>query len=446
MSKLTASIESLRYWPTDVINVTLRTTAFVLLSLLSQTAHSQLSFDVPPINYSTTEPNDPVAKLKSEVANGDVVIDRDDTFGYLQALLKELDIPLSSQTLVFSKTSLQRHIISPSNPRAVFFNDHTYVAWVPHGEVIEISSTDPMLGTVFYSVEQYSPRQPVHIARRTERCLFCHASSDTGRVPGLMMQSIFTDADGNRVLPSDSIWPKSDGPLQTRFSGWFVTGKHGKQSHLGNLMIDSNDTITGDKDLGNGNIVDLSKWFDVANYPTPHSDIVALLVLQHQVSMHNCLTDTNHRIRRLQHQAAIDNRENDRDESFLDEENRVVVDQIAEDLTDELLMVGGVTFSEPVSGTSDFASEFPQRGPKDAAGRSLRDFDLTQGLFRYPCSYLVYSESFDALPDVVRQRIGFRLKNVLTNDDTREKYNHLSAPTRTAILEILRHTKPNLVD
>ncbi len=417
----------------------------LLPTALLPTALGQLSFDVPPINYSTTEANDPVRDLSVKVAAGDIVLEQDDRYGYLIALLKELDVPRSSQTLVFSKTSLQRHLISPSNPRAIYFNDTTYVAWVPHGEVIEISSTDPMLGTTFYTVEQFSPRQPVRIARRTERCLFCHASSDTGRVPGLMMQSVYSDIDGNRVLPSDSLWPQSTGPLQTRWAGWFVTGTHGKQPHLGNLTIAADDTISADQDRNNGNLTDLSKWFDVKGYLTPHSDIVALLVLQHQVSMHNRLTDTNHSTRRLLHQAAIDNQKHERETSFLSDENRILIDQMAEDLVDGLLMVDEVRLTEKIEGSSNFATEFTHRGPQDSTGRSLRDFDLQQRLFRYPCSYLIYSESFDKLPKPVLKQIRQRLTNVLISKDQRKKYNHLSKRTRTAITEILRQTKPSVI-
>ncbi|QDT09500.1 hypothetical protein K239x_14460 [Planctomycetes bacterium K23_9] len=412
------------------------------LMMASQIAVAQLSFDLPPIEYSTTAPTDPVAKLNAKVASGDLVLQRDAKFGYLPALLEVLQIPLSSQTLVFSKTSMQRHLISPANPRAIYFNDQTYVGWVPHGEVIEISSTDPMLGTTFYTIEQYSPRRQMRISRRTERCLFCHASSDTGRVPGLLMQSTYTDLDGHRVMPVDSIWPKSSGPLQTRWGGWFATGTHGQQSHLGNLMIDSGDIVTDDIELNNGNVSELSKWFDVTTYPSPHSDLVALMVLEHQVTMHNRLTDTNHRVRHLIRSAEITNQEQGRVKSFLTAEEIIMIDQLAEDLVDTLLMVGALKFSEPVLGSSQFGKEFSAIGPVSAKGKSLRTLDLQRRLFRYPCSYLIYSDSFAALPEQVKTQSIKRLAAVLNGVDVREKYSHLSSEDRVAIREILRSTKP----
>ncbi|NNE00882.1 MAG: hypothetical protein HKN47_26505 [Pirellulaceae bacterium] len=420
-----------------------RSIGFIIAALTASVASAQLPFDVPPINYSSTAPHDPVATLRHSVDSGDVVLDKDSKYGYLVALLKELEIPVSSQTLVFAKTSMQRHLISPSNPRAIYFNDETYVAWIPDGELIEISSTDPMLGTVFYTIEQNERDTPTRLQRRTERCLFCHASTDTGRVPGLLMQSVFTSSDGHRAYPPDSIWPKADGPLRTRWAGWFVTGKHGQQQHLGNLMVDSTDTVHEGGTSGNGNVDDLSEWFNVTGYLSPHSDLVALLVLQHQVSMHNLLTDTNHRARKYLHEVAIRNRKNDRTETYLSDEDALILDQMSERLVDGLLMVDSIQFSEPVSGTSNFAEEFQSQGPRDTKGRSLREFDLQRGVFRYPCSYLIYSESFDALPASILSNTSRRLSDVLTSKDKRKKYNHLTGSIRTAVLQILKETKPD---
>jgi len=99
----------------------------------------------------------------------------------------------------------------------------------------------------------------------------------------------------------------------------------------------------------------------------------------------------------------------------------------------------------PVQGTSTFAEEFAARGPFDDGGRTLRAFDLDQRLFRYPLSFLVYSESFDALPDIVKDGFYTRLEAVLRGEDTSEDFVHLSAADRTAIREILEQTKPEYV-
>src|SRR5439155_19144427 len=91
-----------------------------------------------------------------------------------------------------------------------------------------------------------------------------------------------------------------------------------------------------------------------------------------------------------------------------------------------------------------FVAEFAARGPKDSQGRSLRDFDLKTRLFKYPCSYLIYSASFDQLPDVVRDYLHRRLFDILSGKDTSKDFAHLSAGDRKAILEILPDTKAGL--
>ncbi|MCA9136769.1 MAG: hypothetical protein KDB00_08420, partial [Planctomycetales bacterium] len=209
-----------------------RALGFVLcfcLAVISgcNSAEAQLPFERPPIRYSTTDANDAVAELGKRVDSGQTNLEYDPKFGYLNSLLKELRIPVDSQTLVFAKNSLQRIKISPHNPRAIYFNDETYLGYVPGGEVIEIASTDAMLGTVFYTLSQSTDLDPPRLQRKTEQCLFCHASSHTGRVPGLMMQSVFSDSNGYRAFPQESIFPKPTGSLEGRWAGWFVTGTHG---------------------------------------------------------------------------------------------------------------------------------------------------------------------------------------------------------------------------
>ncbi|MCM2372626.1 hypothetical protein [Aporhodopirellula aestuarii] len=426
----------MKTWPSSTIVL-----MTVVLAMGSSRAAAQLSYEQQPIEYSQSKATDPVSVLRQRVESGAVTLAYDAHYGFLVSLLTELEIPVSSQTLVFSKTSLQRHLISPANPRAIYFNDDTYVAWIPGAETIEIASTDALLGTVFYTVDQSQPKMPAQVVRKTERCLFCHASSDTGRVPGLMMQSVFVNRDGDRMFPSDSILPDADGPLEARWAGWFVSGRHGSQSHLGNLMINRGDKVSGEVNHGNGNVVDLSKWFDVSKYLSPHSDLVVLLVLQHQVSMHNLLTESNHRARIMIHRSGKEHQKGGHEASVLSAEDRIVLDQIAERLVDGLLMVGQVELSEPLSGTSEFAEDFSELGPSDRDGRTLRDLDLGQTVFRYPCSYLIYSKTFDELPQSLLDAVYRRLSNVLDGKDSREKYAHLSMQAREDILAILLDTK-----
>jgi hypothetical protein len=97
-----------------------------------------------------------------------------------------------------------------------------------------------------------------------------------------------------------------------------------------------------------------------------------------------------------------------------------------------------------VIASSAFARDFAKRGERDSKGRSLRDFDLTDRTFRYPASYLIYSEAFDAIPDPARGYIYHRLLQILSGEDQNPDFAHLSPTDRQAILSILLETKPGL--
>jgi hypothetical protein len=107
-----------------------------------------------------------------------------------------------------------------------------------------------------------------------------------------------------------------------------------------------------------------------------------------------------------------------------------------------MLFVGEARLDN-VSGTSGFAERFSARGPRDSKGRSLRDFDLQQRLMRYPCSYMVYSAAFDALPDAAREMVYRRMKRILSGEEREPRYAHLVSAGGT-IIEILRATKRDL--
>src|SRR5205085_6191073 len=137
-----------------------------------------------PINYSKSTPADAVAKLQQQIDEGGVTLAYDEAHGYLPAVLKALKVPVSSQGLVFSRTSLQVDRIAPWTPRAIYFNDDVYVGWVQGGPIMEIASVDPALGAVFYTLRQDPTGRPA-FERQTQTCLQCHdSSSSTGGVPG----------------------------------------------------------------------------------------------------------------------------------------------------------------------------------------------------------------------------------------------------------------------
>jgi len=187
------------------------------------------------------------------------------------------------------------------------------------------------------------------------------------------------------------------------------------------------------QEAGTQNLTTLDDKFDVSKYLTASSDIVALMALEHQVGAANRLTA-------LAYQYRLAERERVRGTDW------TRMDAAIDDLVGYLLFVDEARLAEPVKGVSTFAQTFEQRGPRDAQGRSLRQFDLQTRLFRFPLSYMVYNELFDDLPAPVRDRVLLRLYDVLKGKDASPKYSALSAADRQAVFEIVRDTKPNLPD
>jgi hypothetical protein len=404
-------------------------------------------FEQEPILYSQSQPDNTVSRLFDEVAAGkrQLVYDAEGGCGYLRSLLTELDVPVSSQMLVFSKTSMQRHRIAPRTPRALYFNDDVYVGFCQDGDVLEISAVDPQLGTVYYTLDQEAAERPA-VRRQTDNCLICHGSSQTKEIPGHVVRSVFTDARGLPVLSAGTYRIDHTSPLEKRWGGWYVTGTHGKQEHLGNLVIQGR-TVPDDLDNAAGqNQKTVADRFDSTEYLSPHSDIVALMVLEHQADAHNYLVRANFLARQALHYQAALNRELGEPEGHLWDSTRSRIKNAGEPLVEYLLFSGETDLTDKIEGTSEFAAEFAQRGPRDSQGRSLRDFDLERRMFKYPCSYLVYSESFAALPAEVHEYVLRRMWEVLSGADQTEKFAHLSSADRTAILEILRDTLPDLPD
>jgi hypothetical protein len=412
--------------------------------LLSGTpVFGQLEFERDPINYSTETPRDRVAKLKEKIDAGEITLGHDAAHGYLPALMQYLQVPASSQTLVFSKTSLQRHRISPQTPRALYFNDDVYLGWVQQGDVVEISAVDPRLGAVFYTLDQSNKSRAV-ITRQTDDCLLCHASSHTQRIPGHVMRSVYSDASGLPVFSSGTYRTDDSSPLSERWGGWYVTGTHGNQRHLGNVIVNATNGPEGlDVDAG-ANVTDLRGRINTSPYITPHSDIVALMVLGHQVLVHNQIAAANFSGRTTQRDAVIMNRALERPRDFESDSTQRRYASAAEKVVECLLMVDEHQLSEPITGTSTFADDFAAQGPFDSQGRGLRQFDLARRLFRYPCSFLIYSEAFDGLPDRIRELVFQRLWEILTGEDRSEQFAHLTPADRQAVLEILRETKDGL--
>jgi hypothetical protein len=399
----------------------------------------QGNFERAPINYLDVEVTDPVAQLAKKLESGQAELSYDEDFGYLRSVLEALDVPISSQTLVFSKTSLQLHRISPRRPRALYFNDDVYVGYCQNGDVLEFSATDPKQAAIFYTLKQ-SPEDQPKFVRDRGNCLSCHASSRTQGVPGYLIRSVFADASGRPKLGSGTFLTDHTSEFKDRWGGWYVTGNHGSMRHMGNTICDG-DEYTFDRDPG-ANQTDLNQYIRPDDYIAPHSDIVALMVLEHQTQMHNAIAAANYETRQALHQSYQMNELLERPKDHISESAQRRISASADRVLKYLLMTDEFQLTDPVSGASGFESDFAARGIRDSRGRSLRDFDLKTRLFKYPCSYLIYSSAFDALPKQVRDQVVSRLIAVLEGQDESPEYAHLTPKMRREILEILVETKP----
>ena len=415
---------------------------FALLLSTTNLARA-VDLDREPINYGSADAHNAVERLLERLDAGQARLTWEDKHGYLPSLLRELNVPTSSQMLVFSKTSLQRHRINPRTPRAVYFADDVYVGYCQKGDVLEVTAVDPQLGSVFYSLNQKKSAQP-QFKRQADNCLICHASSFNQGYPGLLVRSVFADGLGLPLLASGTFRIDHTSPLKQRWGGWYVTGTSGKQTHLGNMIVRGNPRPEDIDNSANVNVTKLDRYLNTSPYLTPHSDIVALMVLEHQTEMHNRLTRANFLTRVALRDEAEFNKALGRPADYRSDSTLSRIKNAGEPVVKYLLMGEEAELTDAVKGTSPFAEEFMKRGPRDRRGRSLRDLDLKRRLFVYPCSYVIYSEALDALPSPVRDYVLRRLWEVLTGADTSKDFAHLSSEDRRAILEILRETKPDL--
>lgn len=399
--------------------------------------------DREPINYSTTADNNAITHLQSRIDKGNLSLKFDPKLGYLESVLKELSIPESSQCLVFSKTSLQRHRISPRTPRALYFNHEVYIGYCHHGNVMEATAVDAKLGAVFYTLDQQETAKP-KFARHNDSCLVCHASSQNHGYPGNLVRSVYPDEEGLPILSSGSFRVDHTSPIKQRWGGWYVTGNAGKQVHLGNLIIRDRRQPEDLQLTANINLNDLSQFFKTNNYLTPHSDIVALMVMEHQAETHNRLARANFQTRQAVHDETELNKALNRADTYRSELTYRRIKSAGDPLVKYMLFSGEAKLTEKITGATKFAEDFAKHAKKDSKGRSLRDLDLEKRLFKHPCSYLIYTTAFDTLPIDVKDYVLRRLHQVLIGRDSSRDFEHLSEADRRAILEILRETKPDL--
>jgi hypothetical protein len=371
----------------------------------------------PSIAYNTAPVHNAVSELNRRLDEGSATLAFDPSSGFLRSVLDALSVPIESQVLVYTQTSLQAQKINMQNPRAIYFSDNVSVGWVRGGLVLEVWAQDPRQGTIFYTLDQQQSTTP-RLGRQLS-CLSCHLTWDTLGVPGPSVLTTFPRKDNRDYANGHVVDHRSD--IAERWGGWYVTGKLVPSRHMGNLPLFMSPPFPAKSE----HRLSMEGAFDLTGYPTPYSDIVSLLVLEHQSHLINLIT-----------RAGWESRVGG---------NPARVREAVNTLVDYMLFVDESPLPGPVEGTSNFAQTFSAKGPRDAKGRSLRDFQLTTRMMQYPLSYMIYSEAFDALPADARNLAYQRFRDVLSGGDTREQYAHLTPDLRRAIVEILEATKPDYV-
>ena len=377
--------------------------------------------EYPFLKYRETEPTERVASLKAKLGRNEVRLQTGER-GYLDSVLRALDLDPSSQMLVFSKTSLQTGFIRSNTPRAIYFNDDTYLAFVPDAGNLEIASIDPVLGPVFFTVNQKATVPGFE--RESTRCLSCHDSMSLsgGGVPRFIIGSGYTKPSGELLTHEGWIVTTARTPIRSRWGGWFVTGKPAATAHLGNMPVATAEALKDLDRARKGTLASLDGLVETRRYPAPTSDIVALLIFDHQVSVQNAIIRANYEARGA---APTPERFN----------------AIAEPLVEALFSVDEPLLPGPIAGTSGFAEKFAARGLRDLQGRSLRDLDLQRRVFKYPLSYLIYSAAFQALPERLRRAVELRIDAIVSGMDTSGRFSKVSPEDRSAIRDILKQTR-----
>ena len=391
------------------------------------------SRDHPAIEYSDGPVSDAVAALNRRLAAGEPALTFEGRSGYLRSVLDALAVPVESQVAVFSPTSNQDDLITSENPRAIFFNDTVAVGWVRDADLLEVAAQDPRQGVIFYALPQTPDGEPRFT--RNDRCLACHLSWDTLGVPGLQVLSMAPLSPDPNAYATGFVTDHRS-RLVDRWGGWYVTGTHGDTAHMGNVEV----LDVPDPDATFGVVPpvldSLAEQIDLDGYPSPYSDVVALLVLDHQTHMTNLITRLGWEARRVVF----------RDEGRSTDDPRFaeVIREAAVELVDYLLFVDEAPLPEGIGGASGFREWFSARGPHDDRGRSLREIGLDGRLFRYPCSYMIYTAAFDALPELAKEAVYARMWEVLSGSVSEAPYDRLALADRRAIVEILRVTKQDL--
>ncbi len=397
------------------------------LSPFARSTERLFNFREPPHSYFEHKPKDRLVRLHEAIAAGKAELDTSSDRAFLVSILKALEIPESSQILVFSATSLQSEIINPRNPRALYFNDDTYLGWVPGGRV-EVAAIDPEMGAMFYVYERFTPGR-VPVPERSTRCFACHAGSATQYVPGLIAESVLVSMAGSSLETFRRDEQGHQIPLENRFGGWLLTGNHNLSKHEGN--------VAGQSEAGRVTRFDASpgRFSDLGLHLRSTSDILPHLLHEHQLGFENRLFQTSYLLRQRLHEG----------KGRLSPEAAKEIDARAADLARYILFANEAPLpARGIEGDPDFIRDFQANKITTAGGLSLKDFDLRTRLFKHRASYMLYTDSWKEAPREIKDRVYYQMGLGLRETDVAKEFARIPVSERLVIRAILKETVPGL--
>lgn len=386
-----------------------------------------IDFKAAPHSYLDAQPKDRFAQLQAKAQKGEVAIDTSSDKAFLSSLLAALNVPASSQLLVFSASSLQSEIINPRNPRALYFNEDTYVGWVPGG-LIEIIAADPEMGPMFYVFDRLRPGGPVPNVQRSTKCMNCHAGSATRRLPGLIAESLLVSRAGSSLETYRRDVQGHQIPLEDRFGGWHLTGEHHLANHKANVMGASQGGKIQKTEVPPG------RFSDLGLHLLPTSDILPHLIHEHQIGFENRLVYALYTLRQLKSE----------DKGLLSAASKAEIEERAQELARYIVFADEAKFpSQGIVGDPAYTTDFLRDRKVTKAGLSLKDLDMKTRIFKHRCSFMLYTDTWKETPRELKDRVYFHMASYL-RDQPDAQHAHLAPAERRAIRDILKETMTDL--
>ena len=386
-----------------------------------------IDFRSAPHNYLDWKPRDRFAMIKERIQQGEVKIDTSNDKAFLKSMLDALSIPASSQIMVFSASSLQSEIINPGNPRARYFNEDTYIGWVPGG-LIEIIAADPEMGPMFYVYDRLRPGGAVPSVQRSTKCMNCHAGNATRRLPGLIAESLLVSRAGSSLETFRRDVQGHQIPLESRFGGWHLTGQHNISDHRANVM--------GIPNAGKNTIVPVEpgQYSDLSLHLLPTSDILPNLIHEHQIGFENRLVYAIYTLRQLKHE----------NKGLMGAAAKAEIEERAEEMARYITFAEEAKFpAKGITGDPAYAEDFLRDRKVTKAGISLKDLDMKTRMFKHRCSYMLYTDTWKEAPKELKDRVYYHMALYL-RDQPDAQHAHIPAAERMAIRSILKETMNDL--